>query len=200
VVTSSSDIDPTVLWQTAGVPVDPPPEVDFDTFYRSNYRAVVGLLVLSGVSFENAQDCAQSAMFAAHRRWSDLSNPGAWVRRAATRLAVKTEQVDRRRYERALEIGPVIAHEAVTVPPEFTQLETAEWAADLFEQLPPAQQQVIKLWFAELTPAEIAEALGKTRGNVRSTLRHALEKLQQRLQPQHNDAGTPAHRKHLEDL
>jgi RNA polymerase sigma-70 factor (ECF subfamily) len=64
--------------------------VGFDTFFRTEYRRVVGLtLVLCGRR-SVAEELAQDAFVAAFRHWDRVGaydDPAAWVRRVAVNLA-----------------------------------------------------------------------------------------------------------------
>ena len=60
----------------------------FETFYRAEYRKVVGLAYVLSGSLLAAEDLAQAGFLAAHKRWDSISRynePGAWVRRVIAR-------------------------------------------------------------------------------------------------------------------
>ncbi|MCJ7725771.1 MAG: hypothetical protein MUP76_05210, partial [Acidimicrobiia bacterium] len=65
----------------------PPPiraVADFETFYRTEYRPVVGLAYALSGSRIAAEDIAQDAFLAAHKQWDRVAfydRPEAWVRR-----------------------------------------------------------------------------------------------------------------------
>ena len=63
----------------------------FDGFYRREYRDVVGLAFALSGSRIAAEDIAQDAFVAAHKRWEQVGRydkPEAWVRRVVANLAV----------------------------------------------------------------------------------------------------------------
>lgn len=69
-------------------------EQDFDAFYASTHRRIVGQIYAMTGSLHEAEDCAQEAYARAWQRWAKLSadhgNPEAWVRTVAARLAVSS--------------------------------------------------------------------------------------------------------------
>ena len=71
--------------------MDPSRERDFTAFYDATWaRTVACAFAMTGV-LGDAEDLAQEAYSRAWPRWSSLreyDDPGAWVRRVATRLAV----------------------------------------------------------------------------------------------------------------
>src|SRR3972149_8430222 len=57
---------------------------NFESFYRGEYRAVVGLAYALSGSRLAAEDIAQDAFLAAHRQWDRVAfyeQPESWVRR-----------------------------------------------------------------------------------------------------------------------
>lgn len=55
------------------------------------------------------------------------------------------------------------------------------WIDQVLAELPPGQRRVVRYIFDGLSTKEIAELLGKNEPNVRSHLRHARKRLQERL-------------------
>ena len=63
----------------------------FETFYQREFRSVVGLAYALSGSRWAAEDLAQEAFIAAHRKWDrigEYESPGAWVRRVVANMAV----------------------------------------------------------------------------------------------------------------
>ena len=61
-----------------------PITLDFDSYYRADYRSLVGLAIVLCGSRNVAEDLCQEALTEAHRRWDVVQHyddPGAWVRR-----------------------------------------------------------------------------------------------------------------------
>jgi RNA polymerase sigma factor (sigma-70 family) len=172
-----------------------PPEESFSAFFRRTYRNLVGYLLVSGVPFDLAEEAAQEAMIAAYRRWDDLANPGAWVRKVADRRATR-HAVVRRRQLGTLSDGA--GHGEPTASSSVSaSAEEKDWILETLARLPPGQRATMALFFDQYSTVEIAKRLGTTQANVRSNLRHARYKLRQLLQD-HHDAGTPAATHHRE--
>ena len=66
---------------------------DFETFYRREYRSVVGLAFALSGSRIVAEDIAQDAFLAAHKVWDRVGfyeKPESWVRRVVSNLSVSS--------------------------------------------------------------------------------------------------------------
>jgi len=153
----------------------------FESFYERDYHAVVGLLTALTGNRSTAEDLAQDAFLATHRRWHHIScydNPEAWVRRVATNLAIS-------RFRRAA----AEARALLRMRGERPVVESARnefW--DAVRGLPSHQAQVIALYYYEDRPvSDIAQILGRAEGTVRAQLHHARQSLAGRLQL--NDGG-----------
>ncbi|WP_341927094.1 SigE family RNA polymerase sigma factor [Nocardioides psychrotolerans] len=130
--------------------------------------------LLSG-NHADAEDLAQQTLIKAHGAWSKVSraeSSDAYVRRILTNTFLSAKRAERRRPERLLgedppELGP---------PPQGPEDRMALWPH--VRALPPRQRAVIVLrYYEQLNEAEIADALGCSRGTVKSTAHHALLKL-----------------------
>lgn len=76
--------------QTSYVPVVRAIE-PFEAFYAREFRSVVGLAYALSGSGSNAEDLAQEAFVAAHKKWDEIGaydKPEAWVRRVVSNLSV----------------------------------------------------------------------------------------------------------------
>lgn len=65
----------------------------FEALYRREFAGVVALAYVLSGSNAAAEDLAQEAFVAAHRRWNEISrydDPGAWVRKVVSNMAVST--------------------------------------------------------------------------------------------------------------
>ncbi len=63
----------------------------FETFYAREFRSVVGLAYALSGSRSGAEDLAQEAFIAAHKKWDHVGGyekPEAWVRRVVSNLSV----------------------------------------------------------------------------------------------------------------
>lgn len=150
----------------------------FEAFYEREYPRIVALAFTLSGSRSGAEDLAQEAFLAAHRRWSEIASfdrPDAWVRRVVANRAASL--VRRRMAElRALaRLGrqPVVAE----LPPSSEEF----WAE--VRALPRRQAQVLALHYLEDLPvAEIGRILGLATGTVTAHLHAGRNALARRLQ------------------
>lgn len=154
----------------------PPAPPGFDDFFVRERTAVVGLAYALSGSRVAAEDLAQDAFVAAYRRWDEIEQPSAWVRRVVANLAVsrirrraaETRAITRLRSERPRNFDPM--------PAEDEEL----WKA--VRRLPKRQAQVIALRYLEdLSVAEIAAVLDTAEGTVKATLFQARRSLARTL-------------------
>jgi RNA polymerase sigma-70 factor (ECF subfamily) len=145
------------MWMSAG---DEPVVVgleSFESFYRREFRAMVGLaLALSGSRIA-AEDLAQEAMMVAHKRWAEvarLERPDAWVRRVVSNMAVSAY---RKRASEARALARLAARRQEVIP-ELEPADDRFWRA--VRSLPKKQSQAIALHYLEdMAVADIAEVL-----------------------------------------
>lgn len=151
----------------------------FETFYQVEFEAVASLAyVLSGSQLA-AEDLAQEAFLAAHRRWDEIGrydNPGAWVRRVVANRAVSLIR------RRLAETRAVARLDRSSNPlPELSAESTDVWRA--VRRLPRRQAQVVALFYLEDLPLDdIAVILDQSVNTVRTHLRRARKTLARRLE------------------
>jgi RNA polymerase sigma-70 factor (sigma-E family) len=141
--------------------------------YRSSY-------LLTG-NHADAEDLAQQTLLQAFRSWAKVSRadePAAYLRRMQTNLFLS----QRRPRARSLELltdAPPEPRLAPTAGPEDRMVLWPHVAA-----LAPRQRAVIVLrYYEQLSEREIAEALGCSTGNVKSTAHRALHALRAAIGP-----------------
>lgn len=129
----------------------------FESFYRREFRAVVALAYALSGSRSGAEDLAQEAFLAAHRKWEQIGayeRPEAWVRRV---LANKAVSAFRRRAVEAKALARLAGQRQLL--PEL-EPETEDFWHHV-RALPRQQAQAVALFYVEDRPvAEIAEILG----------------------------------------
>lgn len=135
--------------------------------------------LLSG-NHADAEDLAQQTLIKTHGAWSRVSkaeSPNTYVRRILTNtfLSMKRPQ------GRSLELlAGADAPEPVGLPVDGPEDRMALWPH--VRTLSPRQRAVIVLrYYEQLSEAEIADALGCSRGNVKSTAHRALQNLRTAL-------------------
>jgi RNA polymerase sigma factor (sigma-70 family) len=149
---------------------------DFAAFVEDNYARVLRALSLASADRRAAEDATQEAFARALRHWrrvSTMTRPAAWV-------YVVGANVLRRRARR---FRPV-AWEPPDIGPDPTErVATAVSIRAALETLTARQRLVVVLrYLAELSTAEVGEAIGCAPGTVKSTLHTALAKLRVELE------------------
>ena len=126
-----------------------------------------------------AEDVVQDAMVKAYRNLGSFRLGGpfrAWLLRIVTNEASNRRRAAGRRAQLALRVrddSPVESAEESAVAREGRQL-----LADAVARLDDKDREVIALrWFAELSEAEMAVALGCAPGTVKSRLSRAMDRL-----------------------
>jgi RNA polymerase sigma factor (sigma-70 family) len=169
----------------------------FDDYFRTDYRSVVGFLMLLGAGFEEARDAAQEGMVEAARRWGSIDHPKAYVRIAARRAYYRQDLDDRRSRlatvgrrtdsESDLAVNTAALNDWVTT---ITELDAIQSSCNA---LPEAQREVVAMHIQGFTPQEIAAELGRNSATVRSNLRHGLSTLRRSLMKTANPEPTGRH-------
>ncbi len=152
-----------------------PGPVDFTTWYASEApRAVLTLTAVLG-DHGLAEDCVAEAFSRAYAQWSKVSamdSPNGWVYIVALNHARSTQR--RRRRERVTDTMP--ADPPVNAPEPLDPI----W--DAVRTLAPQARRAVALrYIADLPEADVARALGVSRGTVATTLHRARQALAERL-------------------
>jgi RNA polymerase sigma-70 factor (sigma-E family) len=154
-----------------------------EQLYAAHWPSLVRLGFLLLRDLGTAEEVTQDAFVAVHRKWGSLRDPDRAL--AYLRRAVVNGSRSRQRH-----LKVVRAH-AERQPPPLTSrgadealLEASrrEAVLDALAELPRRQREVLSLrYYADLSEAQIAEALGISRGAVKShasrgaaALRHLL--------------------------
>jgi RNA polymerase sigma factor (sigma-70 family) len=148
----------------------------FDSFFRREFRLLVGLAYALSGSHVAAEDIAQEALLAAYRRWDEvgsLDSPGGWVRRVVANQSVSS--VRRRMSEAKGLIRLRLRHETLARP---EMPSDSEWIWSLVRRLPRRQAQVVALYYFDgLTMSEIGNVLEISKESVNTHLRRARRTL-----------------------
>lgn len=162
-------------------PTGPPPiraVADFETFYRREYRPVVGLAYALSGSRIAAEDIAQDAFLAAHKQWDRVAfydKPEAWVRRVVSNLSVS---FFRTRLREASAIARLKS--PGTYLPELPETDATFWKT--VRSLPRRQAQSLALHYLEdRAVAEIGEILGCSPSTVKVHLHKGRATLARKL-------------------
>lgn len=151
---------------------------DFEAFYRREYRAVVGLAYALSGSRLAAEDIAQDAFLAAHKKWEQVGlyeSPEAWVRRVVANLAVSAFRTKVREAGALARLKPRDEY-----LPRLPVEDADFWKA--VRGLPARQAQVIALHYLEDRPVlEIARILGCSENTVKVHLHKGRDRLARKL-------------------
>ncbi|MEM8748362.1 MAG: sigma-70 family RNA polymerase sigma factor [Actinomycetota bacterium] len=146
----------------------------FDGFYRAQYPAVTRLAFSLCGSMPVAEELAQEAFVAAHRRWNRLvryDRPDLWVRRVVINRSIsyRRRQTTERRALETLSSRPVAEDAPVLTDHDL-------WAA--LRSLSARQAEVLALVYVEDRPiADVAEILGLGDETVRTHLKRGRSAL-----------------------
>jgi RNA polymerase sigma-70 factor, ECF subfamily len=149
-----------------------------ERLYRSDYSRLVALAYGLSGSRTAAEELAQEAFLAAHRRWDEIgayADPGAWLRRVVVNRAVS---IVRRRVAEGLALARLGARREL--PDTLPEHDEAVWRA--VRALPRRQAQVVALRYVDdRAVADIAAVLGCAEGTVKAHLHQARQSLARTL-------------------
>ena len=152
----------------------------FDRVFRSEYSRVVGIAARVLGERSRAEDVAQDAFLALHRRnCSDQAWAGGWVCAAAAHGALNVLRGDQRRSRRERLAAP-----AAPLADPAAALEHADDARMLraaLRRLPAPTATVLVLRHSGLSYAEVATAMGVKQGDVGTMLRRAESALRKEV-------------------
>ena len=148
--------------------------VDFDVFFRHEYRAVLALALAVLRSPAAAEDVTQDAFLALYKQWKSgavVANPSGYIRTAVMNQC--RSQFRRRLVEaRAVLVLGRRRVDAVDLP------ESSQRFWDAVRALPARQAQVAALFYLEDRPVdEVAAILGVAEGTVKAHLHKARRAL-----------------------
>ena len=143
----------------------------FDRFYAESYGRLAGYAYTLVGSRSVADDLAQEAMVRVYVRWGLLREPRPYAYRTVTNLA-------RDRWRRSQTERAALAD---LVAPPVEAPDTA--VLDAVERLPEALRDVVLLhYYADLPVAEVARAVRRPVGTVKSRLHDARAELAKTLE------------------
>ena len=157
----------TVTW-TADAPT-------FEEYAASAWPSLYRYAYLLAGNHADAEDIAQQTLMKAYRSWSRVErsdSPAAYLRQILTNTYLSQRRPKARHLELLTDVPPETGHLAGIGPEDRMAL----WPH--VKSLPPRQRAVIVLrYYEDLSEQEIADVLGCSRGNVKSTAHHALKSL-----------------------
>lgn len=152
--------------------------VDLAELYRTHHLQMVRLARLLVDDLASAEDVVQEAFLGMHRNRAALRDSGAAA--GYLRQAVVNQSRSMLRRRRTVRAHLKVA-EPETAPPADSDLLLAEEHRQVLravDRLPPRQREVLVLrYWSELSEAEIATALGISKGTVKSQASRAMAAL-----------------------
>ncbi|GGM47017.1 RNA polymerase sigma24 factor [Longimycelium tulufanense] len=156
-------------------------EQEFAAYFVARRDAVRRMAFLLCGDWHRADDLAQTAFVALHRRWRKVRDKAAldaYVRRTLVRAVIDESRRPWRR-ERQVENLPDVSGSG---PELGDAVATREALLGGLRRVPPRQRAVLVLRFLEgLDVAAVAEALGCSEGTVKSQTARGLDALRAAL-------------------
>ncbi|GIJ72570.1 SigE family RNA polymerase sigma factor [Virgisporangium ochraceum] len=138
----------------------------FESFYLGSRQRVLGCVYMATGDLGEAQDAVQEAYVRAWQRWRRFdrgSDPEAWVRLVATRIAISRWRSLRSRARAYLRHGV----SAAVPPPDPDRVDLVA----AMRRLSPDQRMAIALhYFGGMSVAEVAEQTGAPTGTIKARL------------------------------
>jgi RNA polymerase sigma-70 factor (sigma-E family) len=139
----------------------------FDSFYEAQWQTALRLATLLTQQRAVAEDLAQEAFANVYRAWSRIDRPAAYLNTAIVNACRRWHKREARARERL----PLLVAE----PTEHPMLGEL---SDAVAALPYRQRAALVLrYYADLSEAEIADALGCRPGTVKSLVSRGLAEL-----------------------
>ncbi|NIH77859.1 SigE family RNA polymerase sigma factor [Amycolatopsis viridis] len=157
------------------------PEQDFTEYFAARRDAVRRAAYLLCGDWHRADDLAQTAFVALHRKWNhirDRAATDAYLRRTLVRAAIDES---RRPWRRERQVERLPEPESAGARLDEQVVTRADLLAGLRE-VPPKQRAVLVLrYFEGLDVAGVAAVLGCSEGNVKSQTARGLARLREAL-------------------
>lgn len=155
-------------------------EQEFAAYFAARRDAVRRTAYLICGDWHRADDLAQTAFVAVHRRWRKIKDKGAldaYVRRCLTTAAIDESRRPWRR-ERSTEVLPERPAGGGDVDSLGDDVSTRSALVEALQQVPPRQRAVLVLRFLEgQSVTDVATALKCSEGTVKSQTSRGLETL-----------------------
>jgi RNA polymerase sigma-70 factor (sigma-E family) len=149
------------------------PSAKFDDFYADRWPHAFRLAALMTHDAEAGADIAQDVFANMSRRWATIERPDAYLQRSLTNASSNWRRKGRRA-ERKLHLLVVRAGD--------DDKAIFDGLAEAVARLPFRQRAVVVLrYYADLSEAEIARALGCQPGTVKSLSSRALAALSKEI-------------------
>jgi len=163
------------------LPVAPAP-LDLAALYAAHRLPLARFALLLVDDMATAEDVVHDAFIALQQHQSRLRNPAAAVGYLRTTVVNNCRSVLRKRQTARRHLSLVRDTHAEAADSELLLAATQQEVLTALRRLPRRQQEVLALrYWGNLSEAEIAEALGISRGAVKSNASRGMDKLQAML-------------------
>jgi len=153
-----------------------------EELYAAHYRRLVRLAVLLVRDVETAEEVVQDSFVAMHGRWRRLRDPDKGLAYLRQTVVNRSRSVLRHRSVEARH-QPVPLRDVAGADDHVLTAERRTQVLDALRELPERQREVIALrYYLDLSEAQIADALGISRGAVKSHASRGAASLRQLLE------------------
>jgi RNA polymerase sigma-70 factor (sigma-E family) len=149
--------------------------------YRAHYAALVRLAAVLVGDFATAEDVVQDSFIAMHRAWRRLRDTGMALPYLRRSVINRSRSVLRHRVVADRQF-PMLAPELPSAEDSALAVVRRSSVLAALSMLPSRQREVMVLrYYADLSEAQIAAALGISRGAVKSHTARAKESIRAML-------------------
>ncbi|MDT4961734.1 MAG: hypothetical protein QOF87_1381 [Pseudonocardiales bacterium] len=153
--------------------------IDVSALYGAHRLQLVRMAILLVDDLGSAEDVVQDAFVGLHRHHDKIRDPEAALGYLRTAVVNGARSMLRRRQTVRKHVRPVQAEVTDSPDSELLLAEDHREVLAAVRTLPPRQQEVLVLrYWSDLSEAEIAHALGISRGAVKSQASRAIDKLE----------------------
>ena len=165
-----------IFWGDAPVTTT---ELDLAALYAEHRLSLTRMAILLVDDFASAEDAVQDAFAALHQRKGTLREPRAAIGYLRTSVVNNARSMLRKRQTVRKHLSLARMVDAEPADSELLLAAEHQQVLAAVRTLPPRQQEVLTLrYWADLSEAEIAEALGISRGSVKSNASRGMDKLE----------------------
>ncbi|GGM89975.1 RNA polymerase sigma factor [Dactylosporangium sucinum] len=148
--------------QTMG---DPPPK--YVGFFRDHYRELMRVAMYTGAVEDEAHDAVQDALLEVLKRWYKIEDPMSYACITVINNVRKIKRSERSRLSRQNTYLVESFERPADEPNIWIDRDGVE---AMLGELTPGQREIVRELLQELTPAEVAEVLGRSYDAVRTAL------------------------------
>ena len=158
------------------------PQLDIAALYRAHRLQLVRLAILLVDDQASAEDVVHDAFINLHRRGGQLRDPQAALGYLRTSVVNGSRSVLRRRQTTRRHLQRVTEDWAPAADRGALQAAEQSRVLDALRRLPKRQREVLTLrYWSDLSEADIASALGISRGSVKSAASRGIRQLERLL-------------------